>query len=123
MCVKHLVVTENKEMLKNQSNGDASRDTGSAERAPSSQGWADLCKKVSRHCKVIIVKSCLSLLRLSGLLPTRLLCPWNFSGKNTALGCHFLVQGIFPIQGLHLHLLHWQVDSSPTVPPGKPPEQ
>ena len=55
MCVKHLVVTENKEMLKNQSNGDASRDTGSAERAPSSQGWADLCKKVSRHCKVIIV--------------------------------------------------------------------
>ena len=29
---------------------------------------------------------------------TRLLCPWNFPGKNTGVGCHFLLQGIFPIQ-------------------------
>ena len=29
------------------------------------------------------------------------------------MGCHFLLQGIFPTQGLNLHLLHWQVDSSP----------
>ena len=27
------------------------------------------------------------------------------------MGCHFLLQGIFPIQGLNLCLLHWQVDS------------
>ena len=33
---------------------------------------------------------------------TRLLCPWNFSGKNTGVGCHFLLQEIFPIQGLNL---------------------
>ena len=26
--------------------------------------------------------------------PTRLLCPWNFPGKNTGAGCHFLLQGI-----------------------------
>ena len=25
-----------------------------------------------------------------GLEPTRLLCPWDFSGKNTGVGCHFL---------------------------------
>ena len=25
-----------------------------------------------------------------GLQPTRFLCPWNFPGKNTAMGCHFL---------------------------------
>ena len=31
--------------------------------------------------------------------PTRLLCPWNSSGKNTAVGCHFLLQGMFPTQG------------------------
>ena len=31
--------------------------------------------------------------------PTRLLSPWNFSGKNTGVGCHFLLQGIFPTQG------------------------
>ena len=29
-----------------------------------------------------------------GLWLTRLLCPWNFSGKNTGVGCHFLLQGI-----------------------------
>ena len=31
-----------------------------------------------------------------GLQPTRLLCPWNFPGKNSGVGCHFLLQGIFP---------------------------
>ena len=24
--------------------------------------------------------------------PTRLLCPWDSPGKNTAVGCHFLLQ-------------------------------
>ena len=37
------------------------------------------------------------------------LCPWNFLGKNTGTDCHFLLQGIFPTQGLNPHLLHWQV--------------
>ena len=35
-------------------------------------------------------------------------------GKNTGVGCHFLLQGIFPSQGanlLVLHILHWQADS------------
>ena len=36
-----------------------------------------------------------------GLWPTRLLCPWNSSGKNTGVGCHFLLHGIFPTQGLN----------------------
>ena len=51
-----------------------------------------------------------------GLWPTRLLCPWNFPGKNTGVGCHFLLQGIFPIQGSNpslLGFLHWQADSLP----------
>ena len=47
-------------------------------------------------------------LRPHGLYPTRLICPWNFPGKNTGVGCHFLFQGIFLTQGLNLHLLHWQ---------------
>ena len=38
----------------------------------------------------------------------------------SGLGCHFLLQGIFPTQGLNPSLLHWQVGSSPTAPPGKP---
>ena len=50
----------------------------------------------------------------SGLGPTRLLCPWDFPGKNTEVCCHFLLQGILPIQGPNQHLLcllHWQADS------------
>ena len=40
-----------------------------------------------------------------GLQPTRLLCPWDFQGKNTRVGCHFLLQGIFPTQGSNPGLL------------------
>ena len=49
-------------------------------------------------------------------LTDQLLCPWDFSGKNTGMGCHFLLQGIFLTQGSNpsfLHLLQWQVDSLP----------
>ena len=28
----------------------------------------------------------------------------GFTGKNTGVGCHFLLQGIFPTQGLTLGL-------------------
>ena len=40
-----------------------------------------------------------------GLLPTRLLCPWDFPGKTTGMGCHALLHGIFLTQGSNLHLL------------------
>ena len=36
---------------------------------------------------------------------TRLLCSWDSSGKNTGVSCHFLLQGIFPIQESNPHLL------------------
>ena len=48
-----------------------------------------------------------------GLYFARLLCPWDFPGKNTGVGCHFLLQGIFPTQGLNLNHLHWQAGSLP----------
>ena len=41
-----------------------------------------------------------------GLEPARLLCPWNSPGKNTGVGSHSLLQGIFPTQGLNPGLLH-----------------
>ena len=41
-----------------------------------------------------------------GLQPIRLLCPWNSIGKNTRVGSHSLLQGIFPIQRSNLVLLH-----------------
>ena len=37
---------------------------------------------------------------------TRLLHSWDFPGKSTGVGCHFLLQGIFLTQGLILGLLH-----------------
>ena len=37
---------------------------------------------------------------------TRLLCPWDFLGKSTGVGCHFLLQGIFPTQGSNPGLPH-----------------
>ena len=36
------------------------------------------------------------------LYPTSFLCPWNFPGKNTGVGCHFLLQGLFLTQGSNL---------------------
>ena len=63
-------------------------------------GWCCCCR--------FIAKSCLTLLWSNGLQSTRLLCPWDFPGKNTGVGCHFLAQGIFSTQELNLHLLHWQ---------------
>ena len=41
-----------------------------------------------------------------GLQPTRLLHPWNSPGKNTGVGSHSLLQGIFPIQESNPNLLH-----------------
>ena len=69
-----------------------------------------------------VAQSCPTL-RLPGLQPSRHLCPWDSPGKNTAVGCHALLQGIFLTQGSNprlLGLLHWQAGSLPPAPPGKP---
>ena len=47
---------------------------------------------------------------------TRLLCPWDFPGKNIGASCHFLRQGIFLTQESNLCLLcllNCQADSLP----------
>ena len=55
------------------------------------------------------------------LWPTRLLCPWDSPGKNTGVGCHALLQGIFLTQGSNPHsllLMLWQAGSlSPILAP------
>ena len=40
-----------------------------------------------------------------GLQPVRLLCPWDSPCKNTGVGCHAFLQGIFPTQGSNPGLL------------------
>ena len=56
--------------------------------------------------RVTLSPSCLTLCHPMHCSPARLLCPWYSPGKNTALGCRALLQGIFPTQGSNLHLLH-----------------
>ena len=50
---------------------------------------------------------------------------WDSPRSNTRVGCHFLLQGIFPTQGSNmglLSLLHWEAGSLPLGPPGNPGE-
>ena len=40
-----------------------------------------------------------------GLQPSKFLCPWEFPGNTTGVCSHFLLQGIFPTQGLNPSVL------------------
>ena len=57
------------------------------------------CESVSRS---VVSDS----LRPHALQPARLLYPRHSPGKNTGLGCHSLLQGVFLTQGLNLGLPH-----------------
>ena len=75
------------------------------------------------HKECSVTQSCPNLCSPIDCSPPGSPCLWNFPGKNTEVGCHFLFPGIFPTQGSSphlLHLLHWQVDSLPLASPGKP---
>ena len=59
----------------------------------------------------------------NSLRPHGLYSPWNSPDQNTTVGGCSLLQGIISTQGSNQHLLrllHWQVNSLPLVPPGKP---
>ena len=71
--------------------------------------------------KVLVAQSC-STFEIPQAID-RVLCPGDFPGKNTGVGCHFLLQRIFLTQELNLDLLcllHWQVDSLPLSHLGSP---
>ena len=54
------------------------------------------------------------------LYPARLLCVWDFPGKNTGVGCRFLLQGILLTQaGIEHGSPTLQANSLPSEPPGK----
>ena len=60
---------------------------------------------LSTSSRCLVAMSCPTLLQPHGLQSSRLLCPWNFPGKDTGVGCHFLLQGIFTTQGSNPRLL------------------
>ena len=78
----------------------------------------------SSSCVCVCVRahtlSCVQRCIPHGLQPASLLHPWDSPGKNTGVGCHGLLQGIFLTKGSNLRLLrllHWQ---SGCLSPGKP---
>ena len=58
------------------------------------------------HACILSHSVVFNVLQHFGLEPAKLLCPWDFPGKNTGVGSHFLLRGTFPAQGSHLRLLH-----------------
>ena len=70
----------------------------------------EACKQAG--CVLSHSETCDSL-QSCGLWPTRLLCSWNFPGKNTEVGCDFLLRGMVLTQESNTHLLRWQVGSCP----------
>ena len=67
-------------------------------------------KKLTQHCKSTILQRVLCVLshssRISLFAMDSLLCPWDSLDKNTGVGCHSLLHGIFLTQGSNLGLLH-----------------
>ena len=87
--------------------------------------WYDSCGKSQFRCFKTWLLSC-SVVSDSGPIGSS---PPGFSvhgdcpGKNTRVGGHALLQGIFLTQGFNPCLsciLHWQEGSLPLTPPGKP---
>ena len=54
----------------------------------------------------LVAQSCLTLCDLMGCSPPGSSVHWYSPGKNTGVGCHGLLQGIFPTQGSNPGLLH-----------------
>ena len=77
--------------------------------------WAQLGPRVLRALRHAVMSDSATPWAAAHQAPLSMDSP----GKNTGLGCCFLLQGIFLTQGLSPHLLHWPADSV-AEPPGKP---
>ena len=71
---------------------------------------------------VLVAQSCPTFRNIMDYSPCQAPLSRDFPGKNTAVDCCALLQGIFLTQGSNpclLRLLHWQTCSLPLAPPGK----
>ena len=57
------------------------------------------------HTDAPLMCVCMTSVVSDSFQPRGLLCPWDSPGKSTPVGCRFLLQGIFPTQGLKLGVL------------------
>ena len=91
------------------------RPPRSQDQGPEAIGWGNgswtetiISPRDCRHHGSQTAQGVLSRVRLfvaTWTVAARLFCLWNFPGKNTGVGCHVLLQGIFPTQGSNLCLL------------------
>ena len=76
-----------------------------------------------KHITCLVTQSCLTLCNpIDCSLPGSSI-HWIFQARILEWVAISSSRGIFPSQGLNLHLfclLHWQADSLPLAPPGKP---
>ena len=69
---------------------------------------------IKRCCCFLVAKSCPTLSQPQWTVAHQAPSTRGiFQAKNTRVGCHFLLQRIFPTQGSNLHLLRWQAGSLP----------
>ena len=76
-----------------------------------------------RESVCVCVLSCVQLFVTAWTVAARLLYPWDFPGKDTGVGCHFLLQGISPTPGSNPHLLQllqWRAAALPVCHLGRP---
>ena len=72
------------------------------------------------HVLCLVAQLCLMLCDPRDCSPPGSSVRWDFPGKNTGVGCHALLQGIFPTQGSNPGLPHCRWILLPSEPPGKP---
>ena len=96
---------------------DSPRDLEDSDSTCSSVDWFSSC---SICCCCLFAKSRLTLYDLIVYSPPGSSCLWNSPDKNTGVGCHSLLQGIFPDPGIELRSPALQADSIPPESPGKP---
>ena len=58
-----------------------------------------------RLCMHAQLLTCVGFFATPWTAAPRLLCPWDFPGKNMGVGCHFFLQGILLTHGLNSYLL------------------
>ena len=78
--------------------------------------WMETYRSSSSLCMCAQLLSPVQFFAIPWTTAGQILSPWNTAGKNTEVGCHFLLHEVFPIQGSNpplLCLLHWQAISLP----------
>ena len=96
------------------------RELTAACKCPWTLAQRNLVECINISCFCLVAQSCLSLCDPKDCSSPGSWSPWDFPGKNTGVGCYFLLQGIFLTRGWNSCLLHWQVDSLLLKYPGKP---